>query len=102
MKSIDKIEAEITKTKAKLSEMQTRLRELERQKVETENADIVALVRGIDIPPDEFAAFVMAYKEQRQGKAVPDDYAYRPETSAGADISENITTEKEDSQQIEN
>lgn len=98
MKSIDKIEAEISKNRAKISELQARLRELERQKIETENADIIALVRGIDIPPEEFASFARAYKEQQQGKAVPDDYAYGPETPAAADISENITTEKEDIQ----
>lgn len=95
---ISKITGEIEKTREKISDLQSRLKELERQKTELENADILALVRGIDIQADEFAAFVAAYKEQQQGKAVPDDYAYRPETPAAADISDNITTEEEDSQ----
>lgn len=95
---ISKITGEIEKTREKLSELQSRLKELERQKTELENAGILALVRGIDIQADEFAAFVSAYKEQQQGKAVPDDYAFRPETPAATDISDNITTEEEDSQ----
>ena len=59
-----KIEAEIVKARAKISEYTVRLRELERQKTETENAGIVALVRDMDILPDELTAFVQAFKAQ--------------------------------------
>jgi hypothetical protein len=52
--------------RTKITDYQSRLRELERQKTELENADIVALVRGIDIPPDAFAAFLASYRERRE------------------------------------
>ena len=41
---IEKIIAEISKTKKRILEMQTKLRELERMKTEKENAEIVELV----------------------------------------------------------
>lgn len=66
-----KINDEIEKLRRKTAEYQARLRELERQKTELENADIVAIVRGVDIPPGEFAAFVRMFKE-RENCAVPD------------------------------
>ena len=71
---IEKISAEIEKVRAKLSSHQARLRELERQKTEFENADILAMVRGMDVAPDEFAAFVRMFKAQRakQAGALPD------------------------------
>ena len=61
---LQKIDAEISKLKTKISEYTVRLRELERQRTETENAGIVALVRDIDISPDELMAFIKAYKRQ--------------------------------------
>jgi hypothetical protein len=68
---VQKISDEIERLKRKIDEYQNRLKELQRQKTELENADIVAMVRGIDIPPDEFAAFVRMFKE-RENCAVPD------------------------------
>jgi hypothetical protein len=61
---IKKTEAEITKVKAKISDLTARLRELERQKTELENAGIVALVRDMDILPDELSAFIQAFKQK--------------------------------------
>jgi len=88
---ISKIIGDIEKTKEKIAEHQTRLRELERLKIEVENADIVAMVRGIDIPPGEFEAFALAFMEQRKNTTVPDI------TDIPADDSgENIEPEKED------
>ena len=69
---IPKIADEIEKLKKKITEYQSRLRELERQKTELENADIVAMVRGVDIPPDQFAEFARMFKERQSGCAVPD------------------------------
>ena len=45
-----KIEAEIEKTKAKISELQAKQRELEQKLIETENSEIVDIVRGMSIP----------------------------------------------------
>ena len=61
---LQKIDADIAKLKAKISDYTARLRELERQRTETENAGIVALVRDVDISPDELMAFIKAYKGQ--------------------------------------
>jgi len=70
---VEKITAEIDKIRRKITSWQTRLRDLERQKVELENADIIAMVRDIDIPPDEFAAFVQMFKAQQGNDgAVPE------------------------------
>ena len=69
---IDKVARNIEKTKEAIAEQQSRLKELERLKTELENADIVMMVRGIDIPPAEFEAFARAFMEQRQSSAVPD------------------------------
>jgi len=72
---ISKINGDMEKTRDKISELQSRLRELERTKTELENADIVAIVRDIDIPPSEFEAFARAFMEQRKNTAVPDSFS---------------------------
>ena len=72
---LKKLIDEMEKTKVKISDMQSRMRDLERQRTELENADIIAMIRGIDVPPDEFGEFVRLFKEQQKNKAVPDmDY----------------------------
>lgn len=76
---IQKVCDEIDKTRSKISEYQARLKDLERQKTELENADIVAMVRGIDIQPDEFAEFVRMFKE-RQNCAIPNIAIQKNET----------------------
>ena len=48
-----KIEAEIEKVKAKIVEQQSKLKELEQRKLETENSEIVDIVRGMSIPLSE-------------------------------------------------
>lgn len=75
---IVKLNNEIEKMRTKIADYQSRLRDLERQKTELENADIVAMVRGVDVPPDEFAEFVRMFKE-RQNCAVPDIAITQPE-----------------------
>ena len=64
---IERVDKDIEKTKGKISEFQSRLRELEKQKTELENMEIVALVRGIEIAPQELALFIRAFREN--GKA---------------------------------
>lgn len=72
---LKKVIDEMEKTKTKIAEFQSRFKDLERQKLELENADIIAMVRSIDVPPDEFGEFVRLFKEQQKNKAVPDmDY----------------------------
>ena len=55
---LDRIERDIQKTKTKIAELQKQLRELEAAKTEQENMQIVQLVRGLNMTPQEFAAFV--------------------------------------------
>ena len=61
---IQKITEDITKLRRRIEAAQTRIRELERQKIEIENTDIVALVRAIGIPPEELAAFAKRLQTQ--------------------------------------
>ncbi len=69
---LQKVTDEIEKLRRKVNDYQSRLRDLERQKTEMENADIVAMVRGIDIPPEQLAEFVRAFMAGKQNCAVPD------------------------------
>lgn len=86
---LQKINEEIDKIKRKLVNYQSRLRDLERKKTELENADIIALVRGIDVPPDALADIVRVYKEKQADHAVPD-------------ISENKTEASKEDKPVEN
>ena len=52
---LDRIEKDIEKTKAKIAELQKQLRELEAAKTEQENLQIIQLVRGLNMKPEEFA-----------------------------------------------
>lgn len=63
---IEKLTREIEKTRDKIAELQARQRDLEKQKTELENTDIVALVRSLNLSPEELAAFI---KERQAGPA---------------------------------
>ena len=68
---LEKTVKEIGRLERKISDYQSRLRDLKRLQTELENADIVAAVRGIDVPHDELTAFIRMFKEQ-QGGTIPD------------------------------
>ena len=59
---LQKVIAEIEKVKTKISVQQTHLRELEQQKTE-----IVGMVRGLDVAPEELAAFIKAFRSSTAG-----------------------------------
>jgi len=61
---IQKMTDDIEKLRRKISTAQVRLRDLERQKIELENADIIAAVRGIDVPPAELHALIARLQAQ--------------------------------------
>lgn len=69
----EKIDAAIEKTKAKIAEYQARLKELERKRTEQENTEIVGLVRGVDMSPQELAEFIRARREQAENKQEMED-----------------------------
>ena len=61
---IEKIQSELPKIKDKIAKLQARQKELERQLVETQNADIVAAVRAIDVKPEELQALIARLQSQ--------------------------------------
>ncbi|HAP9748544.1 TPA: DUF4315 family protein [Enterococcus faecium] len=68
---LDRIEKDIQKTKSKIAEFQKQLRELETQKTEQENLQIIQLVRGMNMKPEEFAAFLRSGAMQAAPAATP-------------------------------
>ena len=78
---IDKLTKEIEKAREKLAEWQARLRDLERQQTEAENTEYVAIVRSLNISPQELAEFIRS----RQVDPARD---YVPRTKEDADNEE--------------
>ena len=68
---LDRIEKDIQTTKSKIAEFQKQLRELETQKTEQENLQIIQLVRGMNMKPEEFAAFLRSGAMQAAPAATP-------------------------------
>ena len=58
MMKLERIIAEIEKTKETISKQQSRLRELEAQKTEVENLQIVQMVRALRMTPAELSTFL--------------------------------------------
>ena len=59
---IQKIVTEIEKVKSKIATQQARLRELEQQKTE-----IVGMVRGLEVTPEELATIIQAIRSGNTG-----------------------------------
>ena len=78
---IKKIDAEYEKNAAKITRLQGRQRELEKERLELENTDIIGLVRGMGLTPDQLAALI-----QSGGAAVP---ATDPEQKEETDHAED-------------
>ena len=57
---IKKIDAEYEKNAAKITRLQKRQRELEKERLELENTDIIGLVRGMGLTPDQLAALIQS------------------------------------------
>ena len=58
MMKLERIVAEIERTKEAISKQQARLRELEAQKTEVENLQIVQMVRALRMTPAELSTFL--------------------------------------------
>lgn len=82
MMKLERIVAEIEKTKETISKQQAKLRELEAQKTEAENLQIVQMVRALRMTPAELSAFL-------QGK--PDNAA-----APAAAATNNLFSRQED------
>ena len=61
MATLEKIEKDIIRTKAKISEYQQKLRNLEAQKVEAENLQIVNLVKAVKLSTPQLMQRVMFF-----------------------------------------
>ena len=55
---IEKVTSHIVKTKATIAEYQAKLKDLERQKIQLENEEIVAMFRRENFSEDEFKAIL--------------------------------------------
>jgi len=55
---IEKIDEAIAKTKKRILEQQAKLRELERERIDLENAEIVATFRNEQLTVDDIAALI--------------------------------------------
>ena len=64
MNKIERLDREIQKTREKITEYQNKLKELTAQKTETENLQIVQLVRAMRLTPQELTAML-------SGDAIP-------------------------------
>ena len=69
---LDRIEKDIEKAKAKLALLPMQLRELEAAKTEQENLQSFLLVRGLNMKPEEFAAFLRGGALQSAPAPQPD------------------------------
>ena len=68
---IQKILTEIEKIKGKITTQQARLRELEQQKTELENTEIVGMVRGLEVTPEELASIIQAIRNGNNPGGLP-------------------------------
>ena len=82
-KRLSRIERDIERLKEKISEYQQQLKELEAAKTEQENLQIVQLVRGLNMTPEEFAAFVRGGALQAAPAPIPE---FEQEDSAHEEI----------------
>ena len=64
---LQKVLSEIDKVKEKIAVQQTRLRELEQQKTELENTEIVGMVRGLEVTPEELATIIQTIRSGNTG-----------------------------------
>ena len=69
---IEKVEKEIMKTKNKIAEQQAKLRDLEKQKIELENTDYVAVARSFHLTPEELAEILKTREVPSTGEDLPE------------------------------
>ena len=70
--TVTKIDKDIASAKAKIAELQKKIRELEAKRVETENLQIVKLVKTVNIDNKTLTALLKAYAKGEF--ELPDEY----------------------------
>ena len=93
MATVEKIEKDIERTKAKISDLQKKLKTLEAQKKEAENAQIVNLVKAVKMDKETLTVFLKAYA--KGDIELPDEYAEELETAAALSEQEEETEDEE-------
>jgi len=66
---LQKVTRDIERAKTKIAELQALLPELEKQKTELENVEVIKVFRSANVAPDDFTAFIEAYRAQIAGGA---------------------------------
>lgn len=67
-----KIQDEWERLRRKVSAYQTRMRELERKKTELENMNIVQVVRGIEVSPEELKEVMLMLRNKKRNAFLPE------------------------------
>lgn len=67
-----KIQDEWERLRRKVSAYQTRMRELERKKTELENMNIVQVVRGIEVSPEELKEVMLMFRNKKRDAFLPE------------------------------
>jgi len=73
---IEKVKANIAKTKATIENYQAKLRELEKLKIQLENDEVVALFRREKFNEDEFAALLRSQRKDDCADYDPSVYLF--------------------------
>ena len=63
---IIKVNSAMEKTKEQIAELQTRLKDLEKQKIQLENDEIIAMFRREKLNEDDFAALLQTRRKTPQ------------------------------------
>ena len=61
MTSIEKLRADLEKTKAKIAALQKRQKEQEAKLTEAENLEIAQMVKAVELTPEQLAPILRAY-----------------------------------------
>ena len=92
---LQKVNREIERAKEKIAELQALLPTLEATRTKLENAEVIKVFRSADVAPDEFTAFIAAYRANMNTGAplpeAPASAAPIPETNE----TENISSDEE-------
>ena len=83
-----KLREEMEKNQAKIAELQARNRELQKKIRESENTDILGLIRAVNMTPEELAEFLKQAKPDAKLPALPDSMTGEDETEEEADDEE--------------
>jgi predicted nuclease with TOPRIM domain len=68
-----KLREEMEKNQAKIAELQARNRELQKKIRESENTDILGLIRAVNMTPEELAEFLKQAKPSAKLPVLPDE-----------------------------